>query len=73
MNIPSSPENQRTSALPGARAALILLLAINLFNYVDRSILYSLAETIRLEFNTTKEAVGWLVTAFLLVLSVPVL
>jgi MFS family permease len=53
------------SPLRAARAALILLLAINLFNYVDRSILFSLAETIRGEFNVSKAAMGWLVTAFL--------
>lgn len=50
---------------PGARAALILLLAINLFNYVDRSILYAVAEVVRGEFDVSKGAIGGLVTAFL--------
>ncbi len=51
---------------PGARAALILLLSINLFNYVDRSILYSLSSTIQTEFGETNSAMGFLVTGFLL-------
>src|SRR4051812_30564758 len=49
----------------GARAALVLLLAINLFNYVDRSILYSVAEVVRGEFHVSKRASGRAVTAFL--------
>src|SRR5437762_3251196 len=61
---PAAPDSRQTP-LPGARAALALLLAINLFNYVDRSILYSLIETVREEFHTTKAAMGWLVTGFL--------
>ena len=42
---PSSPQE-----MPGARAALILLLAINLFNYIDRFILVAVAPKIRLAF-----------------------
>jgi MFS family permease len=34
-------------ALPGARAALILLLAINLFNYIDRQVLAAVIPRIR--------------------------
>ena len=48
-----------------ARISLALLLAINLFNYVDRSILYSVQETVRLQFGVSSSAVGWLVLAFL--------
>src|SRR5581483_2152103 len=33
----------RTAPVPGARWALILLLAINLFNYIDRYVLSSVA------------------------------
>ncbi len=51
--------------MPGAGFALALLLAINLFNYVDRSILYSVQEAIRLDFHATSAAMGWLVLAFL--------
>jgi MFS family permease len=51
---------------PGARKALMLLLAINLFNYVDRYILAAVEKPIRDEFGVSKEAMGWLVTAFLL-------
>jgi len=49
-----------------ARISLVLLLAINLFNYVDRQVLSSVQETIRLQFNVSSGAMGWLATAFLL-------
>lgn len=48
-----------------ARLALALLLGINLFNYVDRSILYSVQEAVRLDFGVSSSAMGWLVLAFL--------
>src|ERR1700759_3381652 len=54
------------SSLPGARTALILLLGINLFNYVDRYILAALEDPISKEFGVSKAKMGWLVTAFLL-------
>jgi MFS family permease len=38
-------------ALPGARAALILLLAINLFNYLDRQVLAAVVENIEGDLN----------------------
>src|SRR5271154_1709440 len=53
------------ASLRTARTALALLLGINLFNYVDRSILYSAQETVRNDFHTTSAAMGWLVLAFL--------
>ncbi|MBC7782726.1 MAG: MFS transporter [Burkholderiales bacterium] len=65
MDQPAATDSSPVTRLPGARAALILLLAINLFNYVDRSILYSLTSTIQKEFGTTNRAMGLLVTAFL--------
>jgi len=37
------------AALPGARAALILLLTINLFNYIDRQVLAAVVEDIEKE------------------------
>lgn len=49
-----------------ARISLVLLLAINLFNYVDRQVLSSVQETIRLQFRVSSGAMGWLATAFLL-------
>lgn len=53
-------------ALPGARRALILLLSINLFNYVDRYVLAAVEPLIREHFGATKAQMGWLATAFLL-------
>jgi len=57
----SPPKNQ----LRQARIALALLLGINLFNYVDRSILYSVQEAVRLDFSATSSQMGTLVFAFL--------
>lgn len=37
----------QSAALPGARTALILLLAINLFNYIDRQVLAAVVEKIK--------------------------
>jgi MFS family permease len=62
------PTEQGTTVadrLPGARLSLVLLLLINMFNYIDRSILYSVQETIRVEFRVSSSAMGWLVLAFL--------
>jgi MFS family permease len=43
-------EPARTKPLGGARSALVLLLAINLFNYIDRQILAALEPDIRASF-----------------------
>jgi MFS transporter, Spinster family, sphingosine-1-phosphate transporter len=46
-----APSRQvRTDPLPGARAALLLLLSINLFNYIDRQVLAAVVPEIRQEF-----------------------
>ena len=61
---PAAPE-----AIPGARAALFLLLAINLFNYLDRYILAALLPRIEADFlindPNAKTKLGLLTTAFL--------
>jgi len=36
----------RTAPMPGARVALLLLLSINLFNYIDRQVLAATVENI---------------------------
>ncbi len=66
--MPSSPV---PSSEPHARRALALLLAINLFNYIDRSILAAVEPTLRHDFFaegdlTAKAKTGSLATAFLL-------
>ncbi|MEO6436947.1 MAG: MFS transporter, partial [Tepidisphaeraceae bacterium] len=48
-----------------ARTALILLLGINLFNYVDRQVLAGVEPLIRADFGVSKNTMGWLATAFL--------
>jgi MFS family permease len=52
--------------IPGARAALVLLLSINLFNYIDRYLIAALVKPIRDELHASDAAMGWLMTAFLL-------
>jgi MFS family permease len=55
----------RTAAAPGARAALVLLLGINLFNYVDRQVLAAVEPLLRDHFKVSQARMGWLATAFL--------
>jgi MFS family permease len=50
---------------PGARAALALLLGINLFNYIDRQVLAAVEPLIREHFGVSQAKMGWLATAFL--------
>jgi MFS family permease len=51
--IPNAAEITKSPsvALPGARTALILLLAINLFNYIDRYVLSAVVENIKSELS----------------------
>ncbi len=46
--------------------ALFLLLAINLFNYIDRQVLTGVVPDIQRDFHAGDAEVGWLQTAFLL-------
>ena len=46
---PTSPSESQSS-LPGARAALVLLLLINLFNYIDRQVLAAVVPDVRQAF-----------------------
>jgi MFS family permease len=50
---------------PGARAALVLLLAINLFNYIDRQVLSAVQSTIGIELHLSNQQMGWCASAFL--------
>jgi len=47
------------------RAALILLTALNLLNYVDRSVLFAVQPLVQAEFHLTNAQVGYLTSAFL--------
>ncbi|MBI4423568.1 MAG: MFS transporter [Elusimicrobia bacterium] len=55
------------TAVPGARAALLVLLSINLLNYLDRQVLYALLPLIQIEFGATDTQLGALASAFMLV------
>jgi MFS family permease len=65
----TSSDDPRTAAATGARAALVLLLAINLFNYIDRQVLAAVLPEIQKEFLAkdphADQKAGWLATAFL--------
>ncbi len=56
----------RTTPAAGARQALVLLLLINLMNYVDRQILSAVEAPIGAEYGVSATATGWLATSFLL-------
>ena len=66
----SSPPSGVTRApgsgpLPGARAALLLLLCINLFNYIDRQVLAAVVPGIRQEFFSSGGHLARPVQAFM--------
>jgi MFS transporter, Spinster family, sphingosine-1-phosphate transporter len=54
-----------TARLPGARTALALLLAINLFNYIDRYVLAAVLPKVGEQFNVGKGRLGLLMSMFL--------
>ena len=49
-----------------ARTALIVLTALNLLNYVDRSVLFAVQPLIQDEFHVTNTQIGYLTSAFLI-------
>ncbi|MBX9736252.1 MAG: MFS transporter [Phycisphaerales bacterium] len=68
---PVSAAGAGESPLPGARVALILLLSINLWNYIDRYILAAVQPLIQKELfepndKDVKTKIGLLATAFLI-------
>jgi len=56
----STNDSGPSEALPGAYSALILLLIINLFNYVDRQILSAVLPLLELDANLFNPADPWL-------------
>jgi MFS family permease len=48
------------------RPALVLLTALNLFNYVDRSVLFAVQPLVQNEFHVNKAQIGFLTSAFLI-------
>src|SRR5437763_17078400 len=69
MDATISPGRTPRAALPGARHALILLLLINLFNYIDRQVLSAVLPKLESEFTpndpNAKTKMGALTTAFM--------
>ena len=47
------------------RTALVLLTALNLLNYVDRSVLFAVQPLVQAEFHLTNAQLGYLTSAFL--------
>jgi MFS family permease len=66
MSSSESEFSPASSDIPGATAALLLLLGINLFNYIDRQVLAAVVPKIQHDFHLNDEKAGWLATAFLL-------
>jgi MFS family permease len=62
MNLPSFSRTQWR--------VLLILMLVNFVNYVDRQIIFSLFPEIRREFSLTFSQLGYLATAFTLVLSI---
>ena len=50
-----------------ARFAFIVLLVINILNYVDRSVLAAVQTLIQKEFHLTDTELGWLTSSFLII------
>lgn len=48
------------------RTALVLLTALNLFNYIDRYVLFAVQPLIKAEFHVSDTSLGLLTTAFIL-------
>jgi predicted MFS family arabinose efflux permease len=64
--LPNDANSPRLAhAVPGARLALALLLAINLVNYIDRYVLAAVEDQIQHDFHSTEAQTGLLATAFL--------
>jgi MFS transporter, Spinster family, sphingosine-1-phosphate transporter len=49
-----------------ARTALLVLTALNLVNYIDRSVLNAVQPLVQVEFQLTKTQLGYLTSAFLI-------
>jgi MFS transporter, Spinster family, sphingosine-1-phosphate transporter len=52
------------------RTALIILTALNLLNYVDRSVLFAVQPLVQDEFHVTNVQIGYLTSAFLIFYSI---
>src|SRR5438105_2163050 len=65
----ATPGASADKRIPGARLALIMLLCINLFNYLDRQVLAAVEPEIRNDLLAgdpyAEDKSGWLSTAFL--------
>src|SRR5271157_3707217 len=55
-----------TSAKLQPRTALVVLTALNLVNYIDRSVLNAVQPLVQVEFQLTKTQLGYLTSAFLI-------
>ena len=52
------------SATANARAALLLLTALNFLNYIDRNVLFAVQPLIQKEFHLDDAKIGFLTSAF---------
>lgn len=54
---------------PAQRRVILILMLVNFVNYIDRQIIFSLFPAIRHDFGLSFEQLGYLATAFTVVLS----
>src|SRR6202166_4338517 len=66
INTPCYIFRQVTQTKLYPRTALVLLTALNLLNYIDRSVLFAVQPLVQKEFHLTNTQVGYLTSAFLL-------
>src|SRR5260221_13331192 len=64
--VEDSTESASDAPAPGAYWSVLLLLGINLFNYVDRQVLSAVEMKIEDEFKISQEQMGRAATVFLL-------
>src|SRR4029077_2534087 len=71
------PNGAAPAGAPPSRAyaayALGLLTLINLLNYIDRNVVYALFEPIKRELVLSDQPLGWLGSAYVIVLSLAAL
>ena len=73
--VTAPPESSRSSGPTRAYAIYVLglLALVNLLNYLDRNVVYAVFEPIKRDLNLTDAQLGWLGSAYIIVLSLAAL
>src|SRR5579859_3363132 len=69
------PERRKTPRSTRAYAAYVLglLTLVNLFNYLDRNVVFAVFEPVKRDLHLTDAQLGWLGSAYIVVLSLAAL